>query len=109
MFYKFVAAFEINHSYTQPLLIGETGGCPAVNATFINNAVSNLTNPTGNYTSIRAFLYWDAAGSYACPVDLNDSGPWVFTDGIYPEDNNGLAAFKTMGQLSYFNPTINIH
>jgi len=80
-------------TYGKPLLIGETGGCPTVQDTYINSAANDL--PT-KYSSFRAFIYWDSVGtSTGCP---SSSTPlWTFTPA-------GQAAFASMGALPYFSP-----
>jgi hypothetical protein len=81
-------------SYGKPMMFGETGGCPTVNASYINQAASDLPS---KYPDFKAFMYWDSVGTYTgCPA--SSSSPWVFT-------TTGLAAFKSMGALAYFSAT----
>jgi hypothetical protein len=79
-------------AYGKPMILGETGGCPTVQDTYINTAASKL--PT-NYPGFNAFMYWDSVGTYTgCPTA--STPPWIFTSA-------GLPAFTAMGAMTYFS------
>jgi hypothetical protein len=79
-------------SYGKPILVGETGECPTLQQTYLNDAeaeIAGRSNPGGySFPGVKGFLYFDAPGSYSCV--------WNF-------DSEGIAGFTTMGADSYFS------
>ncbi|GLQ91427.1 glycoside hydrolase family 26 protein [Dyella acidisoli] len=80
----------------KPILIGETGECPAEQTTYLGLAQAEIEgkpNPNGyHFPLVKGFMYFDAAGNYT-------TCQWILGTGT----GGGVDAFGAMGADSYFN------
>ncbi|GLQ98230.1 glycoside hydrolase family 26 protein [Dyella mobilis] len=94
IFSPFYAEFQ---SKGKPMLISETGECPAEQATYLGLAAAELEgkpNPGGYaFPLVKGFMYFDAVGNYATCA-------WTLGTGT----GGGVDAFGAMGATSYFAP-----
>jgi hypothetical protein len=84
--------YQMFSSHGKPMLIGETGECASVQATYLALAQAELeskSNPGGYaFPLVKGFMYFDAPGQFA-------NCTWNF-------GSAGTTAFAAMGADSYF-------
>jgi hypothetical protein len=91
IFSPFYTEFNSNQ---KPILIAETGECPAQQAPYIASAQASIDTTSGtgeqHFPLVHGFMYFDAPGHF-------DGCSWIF-------EQAGTAAFARMGSAAYFNP-----